>query len=88
MRYVIEYFVAALLWFWIFVYLFKNPNIILDHRAIAGGVLFAIGFGRWLYLVATEDPKRMPVMLFSLLGMVSGIGVAAVLFVPEIAAMR
>ena len=88
MRYVVEFFVAALVWFWIFVYLFKNPNIILDHRAIAGGVLFAIAFGRWLYLVATEDPRRKSVMLTSWLGMISGIVAAGVLFAPEIAAMR
>ncbi|NNE89383.1 MAG: hypothetical protein HKN27_15040 [Silicimonas sp.] len=83
MKYIIEFFVSALLWFWIFVYLFKNPDIILEHRAVAGGILFTLGFGRWLFLVATEDPKRIPVMLTFVLGMASGIGAAGILFVPE-----
>ena len=88
MRYILEFFVSSLAWFWIFVYLYNNPTIILEHGAIAGSILFAIGFGRWLLLVATEDPQRLRVMMFSLLGMVSGIAAAAVLFVPELSAMR
>ena len=74
------FFVSAILFFWIAVFLGSNQHLILEYREMTGGALFALGIAPAILFYGDQTGRGFRIALTWAVGLFCGMGAALVLY--------